>query len=383
MGDSRHILINGLSIGSGGGYTVGRELLRHLAAARPGWTVTMALIRGHPLHDMLSAESLPPNARLLHAPAAALGRWQRRRYESRDLARRADVERVAAVVQLNGMVIPGMRPPTLCHNQDPWPYRPQAWDGVRDRAVALLKRRAHGRALRRAAFVGFTSAYLRDLICGYHRLTPARSAVFYNGVPDVWIGRAESGAAEAPAWGDRPAELLSVSNVQPYKRQALVIQALPALVRRPGLENLTYRIAGDCEPGYRTELTRLADRLGVGARVVIEGRVSDDRVRELLGRARAFVLMSVCESFGIPAIEAMSYGAPVVTTDCCAMPEVCADAADLCPADDVEALTARLTRVLTEPAHAERLRRRGFERVGHFRWTSTAAAMAAALEQIM
>jgi glycosyltransferase involved in cell wall biosynthesis len=275
-----------------------------------------------------------------------------------------------------------MRPPTLSHNQDPWPYRSQAWDTLKDRGVALLKRRAHAAALRRAAYVGFTSAYLRDLICSHHGVRPARAAVFYNGVPDDWIARAGAGAAGAPAWGDRPVEVVSVSNVQPYKRQELVIRALPELVRRPGLEALTYRVAGHCAPGYQSELLRLADRLGVGGRVVLEGRVPDERVRQLYARARAFVLMSVCESFGIPAIEAMSFGTPVVTSDCCAMPEVCGPAADLSPPDDLPALTERLARVLTDPAHAEELRRRGFERVGRFRWADTAEAMARALEQI-
>jgi glycosyltransferase involved in cell wall biosynthesis len=382
MAASSHILINGLSIGSGGGYTVARELLRHLTVARPEWRATLALIRGHPLHERLNQETWPANASLLYAPSAAIARWRRNRYETRDLTRWAAAEHVSAVVQLNGMVVPGMPAPTLCHNQDPWPYRPQAWNGLRDRALAMLKRRAHARALRRAAFVGFTSAYLRDLICGYHGLRPGRTAVFYNGVPEAWLGRARSQASDAPQWEARPLELLSVSNVQPYKRQSMVIQALPALVRHAGLETLTYRIAGECDPRYQSNLERLAKRLGVGGRVVFEGRVTDARVQELFGRARAFVLMSVCESFGIPAIEAMSFGAPVVTTDCCAMPEVCGDAADLCPADDLDGLVVRLKRVLLDAAHAEELRRRGFERVGRFRWSHTAEQMATALEEI-
>ena len=77
MAASSHILINGLSIGSGGGYTVARELLRHLTVARPEWRATLALIRGHPLHEKLNHETWPANASLLYAPSAAIARWRR------------------------------------------------------------------------------------------------------------------------------------------------------------------------------------------------------------------------------------------------------------------------------------------------------------------
>ncbi len=117
--------------------------------------------------------------------------------------------------------------------------------------------------------------------------------------------------------------------------------------------------------------------------VIFDGRVSDDRVTELLSTSRAFVLMSVCESFGIPAIEAMSLGTPVVTSDCCAMPEICADAADLSPVDNVDALAQNLARALTDPHHANQLRQRGAERVQHFAWSNTANKMAHILDEIV
>jgi glycosyltransferase involved in cell wall biosynthesis len=177
-------------------------------------------------------------------------------------------------------------------------------------------------------------------------------------------------------------ELVSVSNVSPYKRQGLVIQALPALIARPGLESLVYRVVGHRDERYHAELLDLAKRLNVSDRVRFEGRIPDEAVRDRLRSARCFVLMSVCESFGIPAIEAMSFGTPVVTSDCCAMPEVCGDGADLCPADDVAALTERLARVLTDAAHAEDLRRRGAARVAAFGWSATGARLASILDDL-
>ena len=162
-----------------------------------------------------------------------------------------------------------------------------------------------------------------------------------------------------------------------------MIRAMPALIRQPGLQKLTYRIAGECSDSYRRELNNLAEALGVADRVIIEGRVSDQRVVELLSEARCFVLMSVCESFGIPAIEAMSFGTPVVTSDCCAMPEVCGDAAVLVPVDDLNALTHHLSQALTDAKHAEELRRRGVVRIEQFAWKAAATRLAAVLDELI
>ena len=376
-----HILINGLSIGSGGGYTVARELFRHLAMLRPDWSITLALTSGHTLHEQLKAEpGLPSNTAFLWADPSSQGRVARSRYERNSLTQWARERGVSAVLQLNGMIVPGIPAPTLSHCQDPWPYRPEAWSGLKSRFIAFLKRRENARAFRGAAALGFTSHYLQDLMTARLGITPRHSEVFYNGLPDGWIDRA---AGPLPDWGSRPMEIVSVSNVGPYKRQDLVIRALPALLARPGMGDLVYRIAGHIEDAERHRLTALIKSLNVGRHVVIEGRVSDERVQQLLTTSRAFVLMSVCESFGIPAIEAMTFGAPVVTSDCCAMPEVCGNAAILSPVDQIAPLVDNLHRVLTDAETAQSLRVQGALRARQFRWPETAAQMARCFEQIM
>jgi len=374
-----HILINGLSIGSGGGFTVGRELFRGIATARPNWLITLVLIRGNRLHEELESSSLPSNCRILWAPPTTQNRFKRSRYERGPLVQWIHDNHADAVLQLNGMLIPGLQVPSLCHMQDPWPYRPEAWTGAKQRAIAWLKRRAHRRVLKQAAVVGWTSAYLRDVITGYHRITPARSEVFYNGIPDEWIGRAQSASASR----ETSHRIITVSNVTHYKRQDVVVRALALLRRRPGLQDLTYQIVGQPTDGFDSELRQLARSLHVEEQVKIEGRVDEQRLAECWREAGCFVLMSVCESFGIPAVEAMSFGVPVVTSDCCAMPEVCGDAAALSPVDDAEALADRIERVLKDPDYAQQLRRNGFRQVEKFRWGITAEKMALAMEKIL
>jgi glycosyltransferase involved in cell wall biosynthesis len=78
------------------------------------------------------------------------------------------------------------------------------------------------------------------------------------------------------------------------------------------------------------------------------------------------------EGFGLPALEAMACGTPVVASDRGSLPEVVGDAGLLIPPDDIEALTGAVERVLTDRALAADLRRRGLERARVFTWERTA-----------
>jgi glycosyltransferase involved in cell wall biosynthesis len=379
MTAAHHVLINGLSIGSGGGYTVGRELLRHLALEKPDWTFTIATTSKHKLHEEMERESLPQNCRIFRTPAETSGRVARMRYERNDLVEWARKNNVTRLLQLNGMVIPTMRIPTLSHNQDPWPYRPQAYVSWKEHITAALKRREHKRALVVAERMGFTSMYLRDLVIDRFGIQPKRAAVFYNGLSEDWLARTRE---PLPDWESRPMELLSVSNVLPYKRQCLVVRALPALIRKPGLSDLVYRVVGQGDPEFLKQISDLAKALGVERHVIVHGRLSDGETQQYYRQARAFVLMSVCESFGIPALEAMTFGTPVVTSDCCAMPEICGDAAILSPVDDVDSLVENLHLALTNGTRVQQLRESGVARVARFRWDETAESMAKAMEEM-
>ncbi|MEQ8847000.1 glycosyltransferase family 4 protein [Botrimarina sp.] len=377
---TRSLLINALSVGTGGGYTVAREVARHIALARPGWRVTVAAIRDHKLQSEFDAEAWPDNVELLWTPARNADPRVRARYERTELAEGIGEAGYDAVLQLNGMVIPGLSVPTFAHFQDPFPYRPEAWTTFKERVAAWLKRRAHRRALKTAAVCGWTSRYLEQLITARLGVRPKESIVFYNGVPDEWVERA---SGELPGWSSRPMTMVTVSNVWPYKRQSLVIEALPKLRHTPGLEGLEYHILGAGPDDYLQELRDLATRLGVGDAVHVEGRVSDARVEEALASARVMPLMSLCESFGIPTIEAMAYGTPVVVADCCALPEVCGDGALVTPVDDADALADTLRRVLTDEGLVDQLRSAGAARVARFRWREIGARMADTLDRVI
>ncbi|MGC9261446.1 MAG: glycosyltransferase [Phycisphaerae bacterium] len=376
----QRILINGLSMGSGGGYTVGIELFLHIAKARPSWKVTLAAISGNTLHEEAKSLVLPANCHLVWATASTSNIRNRMAYERRELAAWARSNTVSAILQLNGMIIPGIGIPTVAHCQDPWPYRPEAWEKKTDAIKAFLKRRANKAAFQKAAFVGWTSGYLKNLMCDRLGVTPKNGGVIYNGIPDDWIKQAQTAM---PPFAGRPLEIVTISNVAPYKQQELVVRAMPILVKIPGLEKLKYRIAGHCQPDYATHLKKLATDLGVADAVILEGRVSRERIVELFSNARCYVLMSKCESFGLPAIEAMAFGTPVIAADCCAIPEVCGKAAQLCGMDDLPGLIDAIAKVILDPSLAKHMRIEGLNTLRRYSWAKAGEQMAEAIDLIV
>jgi glycosyltransferase involved in cell wall biosynthesis len=110
--------------------------------------------------------------------------------------------------------------------------------------------------------------------------------------------------------------------------------------------------------------------------VEVTGYVSRERLRELYRHARAFVYPSHYEGFGIPPLEAMACGAPVIATRTGAIPEYAEDAAELIAPGDIQALRAALVRVLDDAMLRRELRARGPERARLFGWDDSARKMA-------
>jgi glycosyltransferase involved in cell wall biosynthesis len=114
-----------------------------------------------------------------------------------------------------------------------------------------------------------------------------------------------------------------------------------------------------------------------GARLL--GRVSEDELRALYAGASAFAYPSLYEGFGLPVLEAMAAGAPVLTSSVSSLPEVAGDAALLVDPHDPVAIADGLRRLLSDPALAEELRTRGRARAAELSWERTASETLALL----
>src|SRR5207245_3763155 len=119
-------------------------------------------------------------------------------------------------------------------------------------------------------------------------------------------------------------------------------------------------------------LPELAARLGLEKQVVFTGVVSDQRLIELYQRATLFVFPSRYEGFGLPVLEAMACGCPVISSNASSLPEVAGDAAILLDPMDVEGFTRGMVRVLSASDLRRVLLERGIDRSAEFTWERTA-----------
>jgi glycosyltransferase involved in cell wall biosynthesis len=177
--------------------------------------------------------------------------------------------------------------------------------------------------------------------------------------------------------GDEPV-ILCVAQKRPYKGHAVLIRALAELDG----SHPTLVLPGAATP-YEAELRSLADDLGVGDRVRFLGWVSERDLEGLYVLAACMALPSRHEGFGLPVLEAMRCGTPVVCSDRTALPEVAGDAALLVDPEDVGAVAEAIGGVLASPELADDLAARGRDRAERFTWAATAEATLASYRRAL
>jgi len=173
--------------------------------------------------------------------------------------------------------------------------------------------------------------------------------------------------------------LLFVSTLFPYKRADQAIRAFARAANREGAKNLRLKLAGKDPNGESHRLRRIAHEEKVLDRVDVLGGVPHDEVPELYREAEALLFPSTVETFGLPVLEAMACGTPVIASDRMSVPEIVGDAGLIVDPDDTTALTDAICRLLNDESLGEELREAGKKRVQQFTWERTARGVWEAL----
>jgi glycosyltransferase involved in cell wall biosynthesis len=230
------------------------------------------------------------------------------------------------------------------------------------------------------AIIADSQATRGDLVDLY-QTDPTRIFVVYPG-RDEAIGREEDPSAIRAVkarYGIHGDYLLYLGTLQPRKNLVRLVEAFACLQPQPAALQLV--LAGQ-EGWLYDELFARVESLGLGAHVVFAGYVAEDDKAALLSGALSLVYPSLYEGFGLPVLEAMACGTPVLTSNVSSLPEVAGDAALLVDPMDVNAIATGMSRLVTDADLRKALVEKGNAQVRKYSWSNAGREILQVLESV-
>lgn len=237
---------------------------------------------------------------------------------------------------------------------------------LQPRGDRVLMRALVPPSVRRAAVVLTVSEFSKADLVDCYGTDPDRVVVTPNGVDTIFT-------PDGPRHPGAP-YLLFVGALQPRKNPVLAVEALAALGG-----DLRLLLVGPHKSGL-ADVRAAVSRLGLDSRVELLGHVTRPELAALYRGAECFVFPSSYEGFGLPVLEAMASGTPVVAADGTALPEVAGEAAVLVPLGDPQMLADGVAQAL---ADRDRLRAAGLRRAAGFTWPALTERTVAAYERAL
>jgi glycosyltransferase involved in cell wall biosynthesis len=244
------------------------------------------------------------------------------------------------------------------------------------------------RALSHAARVLAVSQFTKSEIERIFRIAPERIEVVYNAIDERFLhGHATQADRELIAERYQVAYpfILYAGAVRPHKNVVRIIEAFSALkseLEKEGqFPDLRLIVIGD-DLSSHPRLRRTVVRSGVQNDVRFLGFVPIEVLRIFYDVAKVFVFPSLYEGFGLPPLEAMAHGTPVVTSNNSSLPEVTGNAALLVNPENVFEIQRALQRALLDPALRTKMKQRGYEQAQRFSWTNSVARILEIYRQV-
>ena len=354
------VLFDGDTVGRGrtGDESYSINLMRELPAAAPELALACSL---RDPSDMPA--DVPAAVRRLQLDVASP--YRRIPFAFPALARRED----AALAHTHYFVSPHLRCPAVVTVHDISYARAPELFSRRDRTLLGFVRGS----VRRAERVIAVSEFTRADLCDHYGLDHAKVVAIPNGVGPDFRPQDDAAARVRERFGiDRP-YVLCVGALQPRKNVPLAIEAYAQLAGRNTDCELV--VAGG-DRGGRIDVLDAILRTRTTGRVHLVGHVEEHELPALYSAARAFVFPSLYEGFGLPALEAMACGTPVVASNTTGLAEAVGDAGLTVDPTSADDLAEALRRLLNDQELSERLVAAGHVRAAHFTWARTAQGTA-------
>jgi glycosyltransferase involved in cell wall biosynthesis len=293
------------------------------------------------------------------------------------MARAVDAARLDLFHSIDHNMTPILRTPSIVTVHDlillvlRGPYLgPTAWSWML----------AHKYATRRARRVVAVSENTRRDVERIWGIPRERIEVVYEGVTPGYRPITDRDAACA-RYGIAAPYFLYLGGFDPRKNLHNMLLGFKRFLLAAG-GGYQLALCGDAH-GFEGYLEDVVEELGLGGNVTFTGFVPEDDLPALYSGATAFLCVSLYEGFGLPLLEAMACGTPVLASDSSSIPEVVGDAGLLVDPLEPGEIAAALERLAGEPALAEGLSRRGQERASGFTWQKAAGSIMGLYESVM
>lgn len=245
---------------------------------------------------------------------------------------------------------------------------------MKDVHKKLYAKGLFGAVRRKAAAILTDSEFSKNQLLRYTKGRRQKIYPVHLGVDESWF---EIRKTQRPH--PRP-YLLCVGNVKPHKNLSGLLQAF-SQIQRDLPHDLV--IVGKQEGFITADKALFHQTDALGRRVHFTGYVDDDLLKQYFVHADALVFPSLYEGFGLPPLEAMACGCPVIVSNAASLPEVCSDAALYCNPYDFHDIADKIKQLMADPMLRENLRAKGFERAKHFSWEKCARETLHIIEQVL
>lgn len=211
----------------------------------------------------------------------------------------------------------------------------------------------------------------KDIILARYPKLTTKLVVVYNSISDNFLNIDKSRFPEFKERYNLPDEyIFTLGNSSPKKNFPNVLRAY--IDYHKNTPNALPLILADEPPSDTFKLVgvQIPDEVQKDIRFI--GYVKNFEIPLLYAFSRLFIYASLRESFGIPILEGMAAGTPVITSNTSCMPEIAGDGAALINPEKPEEISAEISKIINSPDYAKRLIEKGKERVGHFSWKNSA-----------
>ena len=218
----------------------------------------------------------------------------------------------------------------------------------------------------------------KDDIIKYYKVRPDKVKVVHLGLKNLSMNALSE--KELSEFGVNKKFILFVGTLQPRKNIARLIEAFSLL--NPGLISDHQLVVIGKKGWLYEDILSAPERFNVKDKVVFLDYISDEDLPTFYRKAEVFVLPSLYEGFGLPVLEAMRYGCPVITSNVSSLPEAGGDAAQYFQPDDVNDIRKTIEKVLTDKELREKMIERGREHYKKFTWEKAAKEVLGAIEEV-